>query len=506
MKQHQKPGKLLLFLQSRQINFPVKGAIFTFLIALLAVSSCKKPALENPGENARLAFSSDTLLFDTLFTTIGSVTKQLKIYNPYSGELHIDKIMLAGGEASPYQINLDGEAGVLFEDVRIPAEDSLFLFVRVTIDPTHENTPLIVSDSLLFFTHNHTQKVKLVSWGQDAHYIVADHHPTNGLPPYKIIAGENEHIRWENDKPYVIYGYAVVDSAGTLEIDPGVTIHIHAKGGVWVYKGGAIAVNGTLEEPVTFQGDRLGEAYDDLPGQWDRILINEGPTDNYFNHTIIKNAFIGIQAEPLREYTGNTLVLNNTKILNATGIGLYTKAYRVRAANSVFGNCGSCTAALTLGGDYDFRHCTFATFYGYNARKDPALLLNNYGIDENENPVPVDLVNAYFGNCIIYGSLEKELGFDLIDLAQSTYQFDHCLIKTSEMIDTEPQFIACLLNENPYFADSTQNFYPDTLISSAINKGNMQVINTSGIDISTDIKGESRISDEAPDLGAYEFY
>lgn len=473
-------------------------------IALITIVSCNKPNVIDTDPGHVLEFSNDTVIFDTVFTTIGSTTKQLMIYNRNAGTLNIDEITLAGGQDSPYTINLDGEAGTTFKNIEIPGGDSLFMFVRVTLDPSNQDNPLIINDSIRFYTNGNEQKVKLVSWGQDAHYILADRF-VDGLPPYKIVAAENEYVKWENDKPYVIYGYAVVDSAGILEIDPGVNIYVHNGGGMWVYRGGSIAVNGTLEEPVTFQGDRLEEDYNNLPGQWDRIIINEGPTDNYFNHTIIKNSFIGIQAEPLQEYTGNTLVLNNVKILNINGMGLYTKAYRVRAANSVFGNCGAYSAALTLGGDYDFRHCTFATFYGYNSRTTPALFLNNYALDADENPVGVDLINAYFGNCVVYGNANEELGFDFVDIAQSEYQFDNCLIKTERDLDTEARFNLCLANENPYFADSTQNFYPDSTLSSTINMGSMEIINTSELDVNNDIEGFSRTSDEGPDLGAYEF-
>ena len=483
---------------------PTYISVAAIFAAILSVVSCTKPGIIDSDPDHMLEFSNDTVIFDTVFTTIGSTTKQLMIYNRHDNALRIDEIMLAGGETSSYRINLDGIAGTGFSDIEIPPGDSLFMFVRVTLDPSNQNNPLIIEDSLMFFTNGNEQKVKLVSWGQDAHYILADRFVA-GLPPYKIIAAENEYTRWQNDKPYVIYGYAVVDSAGILEVDPGVRIHFHSGGGLWVYTGGTIAVNGTTDEPVTFRGDRLEEAYDNLPGQWDRIIINEGPADNVFNNVIIKNAFIGIQAEPLREYTGNTLILNNVKILNINGMGLYTKAYRVRAANSVFGNCGAYAAALTLGGDYDFRHCTFATFYGYNSRSTPALFLNNYAVDTDDNPIPVDLINAYFGNCVVYGNADEELGLDLTELAQSEYQFENCLIKTERNLEVEERFDLCIANDNPYFADSTQNFYPDSTLSSDIDAGSVQVINTSELNITNDIEGFSRTGDEGPDIGAYEF-
>ena len=39
-----------------------------------------------------------------------------------------------------------------------------------------------------FYTNGNEQKVKLIAWGQDAHYFYPDVFP-NGLPAYSIIAG-----------------------------------------------------------------------------------------------------------------------------------------------------------------------------------------------------------------------------------------------------------------------------------------------------------------------------
>src|SRR5690606_39097761 len=133
---------------------------------------------------------------------------------------------------------------------------------------------------------------------------------------------------WVNDKPYVIYGYLVIDSADVLTINSGVRVHLYNKSGIWVYKGGNLNVNGTKDEPVTFQGTRLDYSFKDVPGQWDRIWVNDGSVNNTFNYAVIKNAFIGIQAEtspfePNTPISSNKLILNNCIINNASGIGLY---------------------------------------------------------------------------------------------------------------------------------------------------------------------------------------
>jgi len=73
---------------------PVLLIYFTF--------SCEKDEFYT-SSNAKLSFSNDTVLFDTVFTTIGSATKQLIVKNPYKSSIRISSIYLAGGESSPYR-------------------------------------------------------------------------------------------------------------------------------------------------------------------------------------------------------------------------------------------------------------------------------------------------------------------------------------------------------------------------------------------------------------------
>jgi len=53
-------------------------------------------------------FSSDTVMFDTIFTSIGSATRNFRVINPYDTDLTIDLIKLAGGEDSKFRINING--------------------------------------------------------------------------------------------------------------------------------------------------------------------------------------------------------------------------------------------------------------------------------------------------------------------------------------------------------------------------------------------------------------
>lgn len=464
---------------------------------LLTFSSCQKDKIFDTDPSLKLIFSSDSISFDTVFTTVGSVTRQLKIYNPSNKSIKISSIKLSNDIDSFFKINIDGIASSGLNDVELAAEDSLYIFVKITIDPNEENNPFVIDDQIVFNLNGNTQKVELLAWGQNANYIIADTY-VQGLPPYKIVAHEFADTTWASEKPFLIYGYAVVDSNAILRINAGTKIHFHNNSGLWIYKGGAIKVNGTIDDPVIFQGDRLEEFYSDIPGQWDRIWINEGSLENEFNYALIKNGFIGIQAETLQENMGNQLKLNNTIIENMSGIGIFSRFYNIYGSNNVIANCGNYCAAFTMGGSYNFKHTTIANYWTKSIRQTPALFLNNYYTDSDNVIHPIDL-NVSFGNSIIYGNNDEEIQYDENSGAAFNYYFDHCDLKTELNISDIEKYYECLKNEDPLFADyQTNNYMPDSL-SPVRNIGSMEIATDSPLDI----LGSDRT--ESPDLGAYEF-
>ena len=494
-------------MNNSRYGFITHMGILIFLASLFFYS-CRKDEVVSTEPSYKLSFSTDTVMFDTVFTTVGSATKHLKVFNRNDQRINISHIQLAEGNNSQYQLNINGSPAVSLSNIEIPANDSIFIFIRVTVDPTSQNTPLVVSDSIVFETNGNMQDVDLVAWGQDAHFIVGDQYLEGLSSKYKVIANEGETVYWEDDKPWVIYGWAVVDSTGILNIGPGCNIHFHQNSGLWIYRGGSINVNGEKDSVVTFQGDRLDLPYQDLPGQWDRIWINEGSENNEFNYAVIKNGFIGIQSEITREDMGNILIMNNTIIQNMELYGLFSVAYRVLSTNSVYGNCGENTLFVAAGGEYDFRQCTFANYWSRTIRQDPSFILSNnlviYDASGNPNMLVGDL-NVFFGNCIVYGINDEEMLFSDDEQAEFNYTFDHCILKTVMDISNTENYINCQQNEDPLFVDySNYNFRIDTL-SPAIDSGSLEVITSSQVNIETDPDGNSRIDDDGPDIGAYEF-
>ncbi len=475
-----------------------------FLLVIL-VSSCKKDDILTDS-SAKLEFSEDTVMFDTVFTSLGSTTRQLKLYNRKDQPIRISSIRLAGGAASMYRLNVDGIAGKNFYDVEIPAKDSLYIFIEVTVNPSNPDIGYILQDSIVFLTNGNQQDIDLVAFGQNANFIIANKllKAGNSFIPYALLDSNlNTTITWNNALPYVIWGgYAVVDSSQTLNIQAGTKIYFANNSGLWVYRGGTLNVAGTLTDKVIFQGIRLESYYQDIPGQWDRIWINEGSINNVINYAEIRNGFIGIQTESLIDTLDpKKLKITNTIIQNMSGFGIFSRYYNIEVKNTVISRCGQYAVALTQGGGYEFKHCTIANYWNDSQRTTPSVYMNDYAQDQAENYYEFPLYKADFLNCIIWGNNDEEIEIDY-EFASNTHQFRNVLLKRDTLNVTTPNFSNILVNVNPVFVDFQENDYQLQATSPARDEGDAGVVATDP-DLTLDIKGNDRTF--SPDLGAYEF-
>ncbi len=479
-------------------NSLIRTALALLIFGMIAFS-CRKDDIVSTDPDIKLSFSTDSVVFDTVFTSIGSITKRLMVYNTSNKRIKISRIRLMGSAGEVFKMNVDGIHGTAVSDIELDANDSLFVLLKATINPSDANSPFVVEDEIFFETNGNEQQIKLIAWGQNANYIIADR-KIGGFPKFKMVADSTETVYWTAEKPYVVYGYALINSYGTLVIEAGAKIYFHNNSGLWAFADGMLKVEGTREQPVVFQGDRLDPEYRNIPGQWDRIWLMEGRQgfNHDINYAIIRNGFIGIQAESFLRPTQNQLNLSNTVIENHTGVGLFSRLFAVDASNVVIANCGSYGAALTAGGAYRFRHSTIANHWNFGTRNTPALFFNNFLLDSLSQPIAVP-INIEFGNSLIYGSLEDELGKELVAGADTSYLFDHCLIKLKDQWKKNDAFVSCVFNENPLFIDySAFNYRPDTL-SPVIGKAKPEIAG----EIPYDLDGNWRLP--LPDIGAFQY-
>ena len=478
--------------------------VYALGAGLLVFSSCKKGDYYT-GSDAKLQFSNTIITFDTVFTSVSTITKVLKVSNPYKTDIKTD-IVLVGGTMSYFSINVNGVPmqKQYLEDVEIPAQDSIFIFIKANINPNGVNNPMLACDTLRFTTNGNKQNVELLACGQDAHFII----PKDTLlidngdgtatmfPSCHFIAEEGQEVTWKNDKPYVIYGYAVVLPNSKLIVEKGTRIHLHKDAMLWVYVDGCLEVNGTKDEPVTFQGDRLEEWYQKGYGLWDRILICEGNRDNKINYAVIKNAAIGIQTETFESKKSNKLILTNTVIKTADLAGLLSKNYTIEASNNVFMDCMQYCVALTQGGDYTFVNNTIYNRYS-SRRTTPSLYISNY-YKYSDEYIVFDDFSGNFVNNIVSGTLDKpEFDCSFLKDAKFSATFENCLLKTSDEVLKKVTHDNTLLNKNPDFEDAKE--YNLKLKSGSPCKKAGKTV----LWLQTDIEGNPRNS-SYPSIGAYE--
>ena len=469
------------------------GLFLMLLTVTLFVISCRKDEKFITSADAKLAFSADTVLFDTVFTTVGSATLKLMVYNRHSEAIKISEIKLNGGSASPYKINIDGEDKTTILDKEISGKDSMYIFVKVRIDPQNTNNPLLVEDQLVFTTNGNRQEIKLIAYGWDAHYIMPTQPDT--VPPwrryYTPVSGT-----WYNDKPYLIYGYAAVMDSSKLTIEAGCKLYFHKNSGIWIDPGSTLEINGTPYQKVTMQGDRLESYYKDLPGQWNGIMLDKGSIDNIIEHAVIRNAVLGIQCEQPGESPNQypALQISNTKFENMSVGGLAGNCTSIYGANLLFDYCLEYAMALS-GGYFEFHHVTIGNYWSVNEK--PSLVFSNAFVEpQTETIITVDPTKVVFDNSIVWGGAENEIVIGSTNMGTFTWNFDHCLLKTTRNTSDEEYFSNCIINKSPAFVEYEKYNYQLDSLSPALNQGVYR-----GID--TDIDGNPRDM-ATPDLGAYE--
>jgi hypothetical protein len=227
------------------------------------LSSCKKDSFITSAE-ARLTITTDSLKYDTVFTSTGSITKSFKIINENSQKLKLSTIKLMGGAASAFKINVNGSAATTLNNIEIEANDSIYVFASVTINPNAANLPFIVSDSIQIVYNGNERFVQLQAYGQNAIYL------TN-----KVLTGN---VVWTNTLPFVILKSIRIDTTATLTIQPGCKIYSHADAPFIV--DGTLIINGTKNNEVVFAGDRLDNDYKDLPAGWPGIYFRGESKNN----------------------------------------------------------------------------------------------------------------------------------------------------------------------------------------------------------------------------------
>lgn len=423
----------------------MRRLVYVFFLAVIPwfSISCEKESFKVDDDGVKLEFSTDTLTFDTVFTTVGTTTRIVTIYNRSSDNLKLSTVTLSGGVASHFRMNVDGDTSLVARDIEIEAGDSIFIFVQANINPTDATMPFVVEDAIVF---SNGQRVVLTAWGRNAiyHRIL----PSDSTW-FTVIDCEN----WNHTLPHVFIDPAAVLDGHTLTLRNGDELYFYDDAMLIIDSNAHLRVQGTEDAPVLFTSMRHDGWYDYLPGQWQTIWFYNYSIGNVIDHAVIENGTCG-----LRCYPGSQLTVSNTVIRNMSDCGIVGQAATITGRNLLVYDCLADVTVLR-GGSYDFRNCTFANYWSYSARQIECIVLSNNEI-RGEEVLGGDLLKADFRDCIIWGTYQKE--FLLSELEGFTMNYNlnlHSIVKGGEW------------SEDPLFTDPREDDYTLQEESPAIGIG-----------------------------------
>ncbi len=457
--------------------------IYVLFGLLFLLNACiKSPEFT---QNAKLEISADTVFFDTVFTRQPqtgtypiSVTKLLSIKN--TSDLWVKaNFYIAGGDQSPYQINIDGISGNRIDNMEIAPQDSVFLFVQCRLQANNETLPILVLDSLIASVGTQSSKLILAAYGWDAHYVKDSIIPNNTI--------------WNDmSKPYVIINGAYVASNSKFTIEKGVKVYASARTGLYVF--GQLDLKGTAQDRIEFRGDKPIAATQNLPNQWYGIYFAPGGIGN-IEYTDISNAIVGLRTDSQALGNNPCLMLKNTKIQYCGQACLIGVSAAISAENCLFADAGSYTFLGYFGGNYSFNHCTFADHSYFTNRNSGHFGLTNTLRDGNGYLLGTHPLAIAIKNSIIWGYKTEEMALDASD--QNTFTVANQgfnLFKTADELKLFQESTS-LFNQNPNFTNTNKGDYTLEAGSKAVNK-------VSPISLSNDLLGNPRT--DPADIGAYE--
>ncbi len=392
-----------------------------FLLAGLFACSDDDSFTTSP--TATLSFSTDSVVMDTVFSTIGSRTYDFWVYNRSRSGVRLKSVRLRQGNQTGFRVNVDGSyldnaIGSVATDLEVRKGDSIRVFVELTSPENGLDKPLQIDDDIVFLLESGVeQRVCLRGYSWDA------------LLLHDVTISRDSII--ENSKPIVIYGGLKIDSAVTLTVK-NATLYFHDKAGVDVY--------GTLKtDSVVLRGDRLDHMFDYLPydrvsGQWRGVHIYASSFSNELKNTEIRSAEEGIVCDSAAfDKDRQRLYMEHSVVHNCKGPGLRAFNSLVGLLRCQFSNTlGDCVAFY--GGLAVMDRCTLAQFYPFSADRGAALRFSNF---YKGHPYPLyamqmtgSIVTGYNDDVIMGEALPEDT------TTQFSYYFENNLLRTPATEDT----------------------------------------------------------------------
>ncbi|MBR1807980.1 MAG: hypothetical protein IJ776_01135 [Paludibacteraceae bacterium] len=477
---------------------------YSFILLVLAAATCLIGSCEDRLTNdpsAGITFSVDTLRFDTVFTTKGSATKVVMAYNRGKEAVMIESVGFS--ESENFRYNIDGETQKdNLRDILLRGGDSIFMFVKATIDPQDTDKPVLIADSVIFNVNNRRQVLRVEAISQDVIVLRGD-----------TLEGKTE---LGSDKPYLVFDTVI--ATGNVLIKEGARFYMHDNA-VMVFLGSLI-VNGTKDKPVVFRGDRFDNILRDIPydyasGKWGGIFLLR-PSDLMhnpaysINYLDIHSAMFGLFCQSDKTKDLPIVYLRNSRLHNFSAYGLVLQNMNAEVSNTEISNCADYCVYLA-GGRHTFVHNTIANFFNYKrenvsihsvGREDVAAV---YISDLSKNQVRTE---AIFKNNIISGwrSQNITLATALPDRYDGVF-LGNLLRNDSLNADLFPY--NCYEQDEDtvftriYFSREEHTYYDFRLDS--VSPARNIADSLTAVKYPIDRNGNSRLKDGKPDAGCYEW-
>jgi hypothetical protein len=439
-----------------------KKNIYILIFLLHAFCSCKRAneVLDNSND-AKLDFSEQAIVFDTIFTDVKSISKRLKVYNRNKNALRISQINVGGLQESLYKIFVNGEENKVFQNIDLMGGDSLLVLLSIQI--ASDNTDFkLAYDSLVFNTNGNQQTVKLLTWGENARVI-------KGQIPCNTV--------WDSTKAYLLMDSSVVAQSCNLTIKQGTKIYAFNDASLHIK--GNLTTEGTPTKNIVFKYFRKEEIYQNGLGQWKGLSFYPTSTNNDLQYTTFQNAQVGLFFDKSKAN------ISACTIRDMAVAGILAKQAEIYLNNSLIFNCITRIFQAESGGIYQLFHNTFANYeYDFNRNDEVGTGFIR------ETTQPEFQIKLY--NNIFWGNLNDEILFNNV----STFEAGNNIFK-SKLYATALNFNNNLINVkvDSIFKSSRKRDFRLPITSPALSKG----ISTS---LLTDILGKPRKN--PPDIGAFE--
>ncbi len=449
-------------------------ALWVVLIGWAAIGCARLDDDISTSPDILLAFSADTVSFDTLLTDRLSITRRFRVFNTSGDDVNISQITVGEGRSSSFTLVVNGEKSKSIENVLLRGRDSLLVLVDAIINSQNLNMPFLIKDSVVFRWNGNQADVKLKAYGQDANFRGNE-----------IICNEI----WSPGKPYVITSDILIDTLCHLTVEAGTQIFLDNDVSMLV-RGQLLVQGDTGQQRILFRNTRFDEGFMEAPGQWGGLVFFPGSRDNSISHATIENAQTGIfcfgtNSQPDRV----SMAIDHSIIRHMSGSGIQAFSSELEISNSLVYNAGGFLFSAFVGGDYRFDHCTFSNEPNFFIRDEPSFVaLDNFPQD----PSIVDDLKLEVTHSILWGAEDNEVFINNAGGADLDTTFNLNIIKSDNEVLGN---ITSSTFNFPRFKDPfTFNYSLDTL--SVAKDAAM------GSQVMDDLTGARR--DSLPDIGAFE--